>query len=77
MLAFVREHGLEGIIAKRIDSVYEPGRKTGLRVKRRINLNQKFVIGGMRRHFRRNLSRHGAALCCEETLTRRQVFEKI
>src|SRR5580700_4173652 len=25
MLAFVREHGLEGVIAKRSDSVYEPG----------------------------------------------------
>jgi ATP-dependent DNA ligase len=46
MLAFVKSHGLEGIIAKRSDSVYEPGRRSGLWVKRRINLSQDFVIGG-------------------------------
>ena len=46
MLAFVKSHGLEGIIAKRADSVYEPGRRSGLWVKRRINLSQDFVIGG-------------------------------
>jgi bifunctional non-homologous end joining protein LigD len=46
MLAFVKSHGLEGIIAKRSDSVYEPGRRTGLWVKRRINASQEFVIGG-------------------------------
>jgi ATP-dependent DNA ligase len=37
MLAFVKTHGLEGIIAKRTDSVYEPGGRSGLWVKRRIN----------------------------------------
>jgi ATP-dependent DNA ligase len=46
MLFFVKSHGLEGIIAKRTDSVYEPGRRSGLWVKRRINLSQEFVIGG-------------------------------
>jgi ATP-dependent DNA ligase len=46
MLAFVKSHGLEGIIAKRTDSVYEPGRRSGLWVKCRINLSQEFVIGG-------------------------------
>ena len=46
MLAFVKSHGLEGIIAKRADSVYEPGRRSGLWVKHRINLSQEFVIGG-------------------------------
>jgi DNA ligase D-like protein (predicted ligase) len=46
MLAFVKSHGLEGIIAKRSDSIYEPGRRSGLWVKRRINLSQDFVIGG-------------------------------
>ena len=46
MLAFVKSHGLEGIIAKRADSVYEPGRRSGLWVKRRMNLSQGFVIGG-------------------------------
>jgi ATP-dependent DNA ligase len=46
MLAFVKEHGLEGIVAKRADSIYEPGKRTGLWSKYRINLGQEFVVGG-------------------------------
>ncbi|MGD0443499.1 MAG: RNA ligase family protein [Edaphobacter sp.] len=46
MLSFVRSHGLEGIVAKRADSVYQPGLRTGLWSKHRINLGQEFVIGG-------------------------------
>jgi DNA ligase D-like protein (predicted ligase) len=46
MLKFVRSHGLEGIIAKRSDSVYQPGLRTGAWSKHRINLGQEFVIGG-------------------------------
>jgi bifunctional non-homologous end joining protein LigD len=46
MLSFVRSHGLEGIVAKRADSVYQPGKRTGLWVKHRISLGQEFVIGG-------------------------------
>jgi ATP-dependent DNA ligase len=46
MLAFVKSHSFEGIIAKRTDSVYEPGRRSGLWVKHRIDLSQEFVIGG-------------------------------
>lgn len=46
MLSFVRSRGLEGIVAKRIDSVYQPGQRTGLWSKHRINLGQEFVIGG-------------------------------
>jgi DNA ligase D-like protein (predicted ligase) len=46
MLAFVKEHGLEGIVAKRADSPYEPGKRSGLWSKYRLNLGQEFVIGG-------------------------------
>jgi DNA ligase D-like protein (predicted ligase) len=46
MLKFVKEHGLEGVIAKRADSVYEPGARSGLWSKYRITLGQEFVIGG-------------------------------
>ena len=46
MLTFVKSHGLEGVIAKRTDSPYEPGRRSGLWVKHRVNLSQEFVIGG-------------------------------
>jgi DNA ligase D-like protein (predicted ligase) len=46
MLAFVKEHGLEGVIAKRADSRYEPGKRSGLWSKYRVNLGQEFVVGG-------------------------------
>lgn len=46
MLTFVEKHGLEGVIAKRADSVYEPGERTGAWSKYRINLGQEFIVGG-------------------------------
>jgi ATP-dependent DNA ligase len=46
MLKFVKSHGLEGVVAKRSDSVYQPGLRTGLWTKHRINLEQELVIGG-------------------------------
>ena len=46
LLQFVKQHGLEGVIAKRADGVYEPGKRTGSWSKHRINLGQEFVIGG-------------------------------
>src|SRR2546422_515401 len=42
----VREHGFEGIVAKRLDSRYEPGRRSGVWRKMRVNRGQEFVIGG-------------------------------
>jgi bifunctional non-homologous end joining protein LigD len=45
-LKFVKSHGLEGAVAKRADSIYQPGHRTGLWSKYRINLGQEFVIGG-------------------------------
>jgi len=46
MVQFVRKQGLEGVIAKREDSLYEPGKRSGLWSKYRINLGHEFVIGG-------------------------------
>jgi DNA ligase D-like protein (predicted ligase) len=46
MLRFARSHGLEGVVAKRADSLYQPGKRTGYWTKTRINLAQEFVIGG-------------------------------
>lgn len=46
MLAAVKEQGLEGVVAKRKDSLYQPGRRTGAWVKYRINQGQEFVVGG-------------------------------
>jgi DNA ligase D-like protein (predicted ligase) len=46
MLQSAREQGLEGIVGKRRDSSYEPGKRSGYWVKYRLNLGQEFVIGG-------------------------------
>jgi len=55
LLAAARQHNLEGIIAKRLNSQYEPGKRTGAWVKVKINLDQELVIGGYlpaaKRHF--------------------------
>ena len=37
MLAVVREQGLEGVVARRRNSPYEPGRRSGAWVKLRVN----------------------------------------
>ena len=42
----VRAQGLEGIVAKRLDSVYEPGARSGAWRKMRINRGQDFIIAG-------------------------------
>jgi DNA ligase D-like protein (predicted ligase) len=46
MIAVVREQGLEGVVAKRRDSHYEPGRRSGAWVKMRVNRRQDFIVGG-------------------------------
>jgi DNA ligase D-like protein (predicted ligase) len=46
MTAAVRQQQLEGIIGKRKDSLYEPGRRTGAWIKYRVNRGQELVIGG-------------------------------
>jgi DNA ligase D-like protein (predicted ligase) len=46
LLAAVREQGLEGVVGKRRDSAYEPGKRSGAWIKHRVNLGQEFVIGG-------------------------------
>src|SRR5919108_1740424 len=42
----VKEQGFEELVAKRRNSVYEPGLRTGAWMKMRINQGQEFVIGG-------------------------------
>jgi ATP-dependent DNA ligase len=46
IISAVREQRLEGVVAKRKDSLYEPGKRTGSWVKMRINRGQEFVVGG-------------------------------
>jgi bifunctional non-homologous end joining protein LigD len=46
MLNAARENALEGIIAKRLDSIYEPGRRSPHWLKIKIIQRQEFVIAG-------------------------------
>jgi DNA ligase D-like protein (predicted ligase) len=44
--AVIREAGLEGVVAKRLDSLYEPGQRSQAWVKVKFSQRQEFVIGG-------------------------------
>ena len=45
LIRAAKELQLEGVIAKRKGSLYEPGRRSGAWVKYKINRSQEFVIG--------------------------------
>ena len=57
LLAEVKRRGLEGLIGKQRNSVYEPGRRSGIWIKLKCVNEQEFVIGGYtppggsRKHF--------------------------
>jgi len=46
LIRVAKEFGFEGIVAKRRDSLYEPGKRSGAWLKYQINRGQEFVIGG-------------------------------
>jgi DNA ligase D-like protein (predicted ligase) len=46
LIPLIKEFGFEGIIAKRKDSCYEIGKRTGAWLKYKVNKAQAFVIGG-------------------------------
>ena len=46
LLEAARRQGLEGIVAKRCDSPYRPGKRTGEWIKTRVWRRQEFAIGG-------------------------------
>ena len=46
IIAAVRQQYLEGVVAKRKDSLYEAGERTGAWIKYRVNRGQEFVVGG-------------------------------
>jgi bifunctional non-homologous end joining protein LigD len=62
LLEATSEQGLEGIVAKRLDSHYEPGRRTGAWLKIKNTLRQEFVIGGWLPGEGRRSKRIGALL---------------
>jgi bifunctional non-homologous end joining protein LigD len=57
LLPEIKRRGLEGLIGKQRDSVYEPGRRSGIWIKLKCVTEQEFVIGGFtppagaRKHF--------------------------
>jgi ATP-dependent DNA ligase len=46
LIQSIRAHGLEGLVAKRANSRYEPGQRSGAWMKMRVNRCQEFSIGG-------------------------------
>ncbi|MBU3061299.1 ATP-dependent DNA ligase [Nocardia sp. NEAU-G5] len=48
-LQYSQRHGMEGVVAKRLDSIYQPGRRGQSWVKTRNWRTQQVVIGGWRR----------------------------
>ena len=53
----VRVQWLEGVVAKDLNSSYEPGQRSGAWRKMRINKGQEFVIGGIPRAQRSSVPR--------------------
>jgi DNA ligase D-like protein (predicted ligase) len=89
MLDLVRQHALEGVIAKRLDSPYEPGRRSGAWVKHRVAQQQDFLVGGyipgthgidsliVGRYSGEELMYVGRVRAGLVPATRRQVFRKL
>ncbi|MBV8483870.1 MAG: non-homologous end-joining DNA ligase [Verrucomicrobia bacterium] len=46
LFALAKGKGMEGIVAKRKDSIYQPGRRTSDWLKIKARLQQEFVVGG-------------------------------
>jgi bifunctional non-homologous end joining protein LigD len=46
LLPKIRKLGLEGLIGKRTNSIYEPGRRSGAWIKLKLSREQEMVIGG-------------------------------
>jgi bifunctional non-homologous end joining protein LigD len=62
LLEATSAQGLEGIVAKRLDSSYEPGRRTGAWIKIKHTQGQELVIGGWIPGEGRRAERIGALL---------------
>jgi bifunctional non-homologous end joining protein LigD len=62
LLEATKRQGLEGIVAKRLDSGYETGRRTGAWLKVKNTLRQELVIGGWLPGEGRRAERIGALL---------------
>jgi bifunctional non-homologous end joining protein LigD len=50
LIPLLKEFRFEGIVAKRKDSCYESGKRSGAWLKYKVNKAQAFVIGGYTAH---------------------------
>lgn len=62
LLAAADERGLEGVVAKRLDSTYEPGKRTRTWRKVKVRRRQEMVVGGWLRGEGGRSGRIGALL---------------
>ena len=46
IIAVSKQFGLEGVMAKRLDSIYEPGKRSRAWLKLKNRMRQEFVVGG-------------------------------
>ena len=90
LIAVGQGAGFEGLVAKRRDSRYEPGLRSGAWMKMRVNQGQEFVIGGytlgdqdLRRADLRLLRRRAGCCYAARTrngftpATRQQLFQRV
>jgi bifunctional non-homologous end joining protein LigD len=62
LFAATKDQGLEGVVAKRLDSIYEPGRRPGTWLKVKNHRAQELVIGGWQPGEGRRRDRIGSLL---------------
>ena len=62
MLANAREAGYEGVVAKRLDSLYTPGERSNAWLKIKVRQRQEFVVAGYFPGSGRNADRVGSLL---------------
>ena len=62
LLEAARASGLEGLVAKRLDSTYLPGKRPGTWIKVKTHLGQEFVVGGWVAGEGRRAGKDGALL---------------
>ncbi|MFN0153476.1 MAG: DNA ligase D [Gaiella sp.] len=67
MLAYAREHGLEGVVAKRRSACYQPGRRTGDWVKVKLRSTADLVVCGWTTGSGRRTASLGSLILARET----------
>ncbi|MDT0346389.1 non-homologous end-joining DNA ligase [Streptomyces litchfieldiae] len=62
LLGVAEQHGLEGLLAKRLDSPYQPGRRSRLWIKKALVRTQEVVVGGWQPGERRRADTVGSLM---------------